>query len=59
MPSKSKSRSKGKSKPKYKRVEKLPKTAPKGTVVQMKTTKGTRYFESTGRTMFKPVKKPK
>lgn len=59
MPAKGKSRSKSKSNPKFKKVKKLPATAPKGSVVEVETEKGKRYFKSTGRTFFIPVKKPK
>lgn len=56
---KGKTRSKGKRVKKVKKVESLPKHPEEGTVYQMDTQRGTRYFKGSGRELMQQTKKPK
>lgn len=63
MGGKSSNKSKVTKRTKVKKVDKLPKTGSKGSVVQMNITlkdgsKGKRFFENTGRDLYKPVVDP-
>lgn len=56
MGSKGKNRSKGKKIVKHK---KMPMKAEKGTIIELETKKGKRYFKGSGRELMIPVKNPR